>query len=348
MQILLPSFKRAASLLFLFVLFTLTSCGDQQQAHFKMSGFTMGTNYHITVLENSAAKTSQQDLQQAVDQQLQLINQQMSTYIDDSELSELNRVLVDEWTPVSPNLFDVLMLSLELGWISNGALDISVGPIVDLWGFGPGPVTASSQIPSDADIAECLTRVDFQALEFDLEKSRVRKRKAISMDLSAIAKGFAVDKLVDLLNYAGYTDFMVEVGGELRLQGLSPRGTPWRIAIEQPDSATLGQPHKAIAVSNVAVATSGDYRNYFEHEGKRYSHTINPKTGYPISHNLASVTVIADTAAYADGLATAINVMGPELGFELAQKQSFAVYLLVKSEQGFVAKVSDAFKPYLE
>ncbi len=308
----------------------------------------MGTFYHITVLTNPAASISEQDVQQAIDQQLQLINQQMSTYIDDSELSQFNAAAVDEWVQLSPNLFDVLMLSLELGWLSNGAFDITVGPLVDLWGFGPGRLDRADTVPAQISIDRQLKGVGFQALEFDLESSKVRKRKPVRLDLSAIAKGFAVDKLSELLLFAGYTDFMVELGGELRLHGNSPRNSAWRIAIEQPESSMMAVANKAIKVSNVAVATSGDYRNYFELQGKRYSHTIDPATGYPITHKLASVTVIADSAAYADGLATAINVLGPDKGFQLAQQQGLAVYLLVKSEQGFDAIISDAFKPYLE
>ncbi|MGK0499977.1 MAG: thiamine biosynthesis lipoprotein [Oceanicoccus sp.] len=341
--------KRAAKLLFLFVAISvLSSCGEQLQSHFKLSGSTMGTTYHVTILSEDTSSEGQQQLQKVIDQQLQLINQQMSTYISDSELSRLNGAIVGEAMPVSVNLFDVLILSLELGWLSNGAFDITVGPLVNLWGFGPSSLEQPNKIPTASNIERELAAVDFQAIVFDLEGRTVTKRKSVKIDLSAIAKGYAVDKIAELLKYAGYQDFMVEVGGELSLQGNSPRARPWLIAIEVPEAASIGQVQQALSLSNVSLATSGNYRNYFEHDGKRYSHTIDPRSGYPISHNLASVTVVAENAAYADGLATAITVMGPEQGLQLAQQQGLAVYLLVKTEQGFDAIYSDAFKVYLQ
>ncbi|ARN75583.1 FAD:protein FMN transferase [Oceanicoccus sagamiensis] len=338
---------RAASLLFLFVLL-LTACGDSSEAHFTLAGSTMGTTYHITVLEREGINTNQQELQQAIDQQLLLINQQMSTYLDDSELSKFNQALVGEWVNVSANLFDILVMSMELSWLTAGAFDITVGPLVNLWGFGPGGLDMPSKVPDADKINALIERGGFQAIELGLEDNSIRKTKPVLLDLSGIAKGYGVDKVSELLLYAGYTDFMVEIGGELRLAGNSPRGTPWRIAIEQPDAGVFGQANKAVQVSGVAMATSGDYRNYFEQDGKRYSHTINPITGYPIDHSLASITVIADTSAYADGLATALNVLGAEKALQLAEQQGLAIYMLVKTEQGFEARYSEAFKPYLQ
>ena len=341
--------KRAAQLLFLFISsLTLLACGDSSLDHFKLSGPTMGTNYHITVLEREGVKTNQQELQHVIEQQLLLINQQMSTYKADSELSLLNMSLVGEWQNVSANLFDVLMLSMELGWLTNGAFDITVGPLVDLWGFGPGGEEVPNHVPGEQRINALLQNTGFQYIEFNLENNGIVKKKAVTLDLSGIAKGYAVDKVAELLLYAGYQHFMVEIGGELRLQGHSPRGTPWTIAIEQPDSNGFGQAHQAVNVTNVGMATSGDYRNYFEKEGKRYSHTIDPASGYPIDHKLASVTVIAENAAYADGLATAISVMGSEKGLQLAEQQGLAVYLIIKTEQGFESQYSEAFEPYLQ
>lgn len=345
--------KRAAGLLF-FILIALQMFGcsaDTRPEHFKLSGFTMGTSYHITVLANDQVTISPDELQLAIEQQLQLINQQMSTYLPDSEISRFNSAPVNKWVNVSSNLFDVLVMSLELGWLTNGAFDISIGPLVKLWGFGPGasdnPHVEDKTVPAAETIAELLNITGFQNLELNLADGDIRKTQPISIDLSGIAKGLAVDKVTALLNYAGYSDFMVEVGGELRLQGNSIRGTPWRIAIEQPEVSAFGLVHSAVSVSGVGMATSGDYRNYFEHGGKRYSHTIDPTTGYPIEHKLASVTVIADTAAYADGLATAINVMGPELGMRFAEQHNFAIYMIIKTDDGFAARYSRAFKPYL-
>ena len=339
-------YQRAASLLFLFVF--IAGCGDSGKEHFTLAGSTMGTTYHITVLEREVIKSNQQELQQAIDQQLLLINQQMSTYQDDSELSKFNRALVGEWVNVSANLFDILVMSMELSWLTGGAFDITVGPLVNLWGFGPDGLDMPSTVPDAGNIKALLEQSGFQAIELALDDNSIRKTKPVILDLSAIAKGYGVDKVAELLLYAGYTDFMVEIGGELRLAGNSPRGTPWRIAIEQPDANAFGQSNKAVQVSGVSIATSGDYRNYFEQDGKRYSHTIDPTTGYPTDHSLASITVIADSSAYADGLATALNVLGPEKALQLAEQQGLAIYMLVKTEQGFAAQYSEAFKPYLQ
>lgn len=324
----------------------LSACAKEPAKHFKLSGLTMGTSYHITVVADAdrlpGLTTSQ--LQQLIDSQLMLINQQMSTYLPDSELSRLNNEVNGEWASISPELFDILLLSVELGWLSNGSFDITIGPLVDLWGFGP---EHQQVVPTDAQITQRLKGVGFQNIELNLADNKVLRRGGVRMDLSAIAKGYGVDVVAALLKSQGFNDFMVEIGGELYLSGHSPRGTPWRIAIEQP-SGQLGGVHRAISVSNMAVATSGDYRNYYERDGKRYSHTIDPSTGRPITHTLASVTVIADTASRADGLATAINVMGAEKGLQLAKQQGLAVYLMSKSDTGFKSQYSDAFEAFLE
>lgn len=307
----------------------------------------MGTTYHITVLEQEGVSADRDELQQAVDAQLQLINQQMSTYIEDSELEIFNRQPVDKPMVLSENLFDVLLLSIEVSWLSEGAFDISVGPLVNLWGFGPGADFAHDEVPSAEAIAAAKAQTGFSALELDLVSQSAIKHKPLTLDLSAIAKGYGVDKVAALLEFAGYRNYMVEIGGELRLKGLNPRGTPWHIAIEEPDPSGQRSIHKAIAISDAGMATSGDYRNFFERDGKRYSHTIDPQTGYPITHRLASVTVVADSSAYADALATALNVMGPERGMKLANRQGLAVYMIVKTDEGFTSMASEAFQPYM-
>jgi thiamine biosynthesis lipoprotein len=346
--------QRAAKLLFLFVALTfITACEDSRRASIELSGKTMGTSYHITVIEKDGIAVNPQQLQQIIDEQLQLINQQMSTYINSSELMVLNRAPIDEWITVTPNVFDVLMLSLEVAWLSNGAFDFTLAPLVNLWGFGPAKsqlaiAMEANSVPDAEAIRFALQNTGFEQLEFDVADHRVLKRKAIHLDLSAVVKGFAVDKIAELLLFAGYSDFMVEVGGELRLQGMSPRNQPWRIAIEQPDGLSVGNVFQALSLSNKAMATSGDYRNYFEHAGKRYSHTIDPATGYPIEHALASVTVVADNAAFADAFATAINVLGPEKGLLLAEQQKVAIFMIIKSPQGFKSEYSSYFEPYLD
>jgi thiamine biosynthesis lipoprotein len=330
---------RAATLLLLFVaLINFSACSSPKDASVKLAGFTMGTSYHITIVGDELDADA---LQEQVDKQLAQLNQTFSTYIDDSELSLLNQAEVGVWHPVSHELYEVLALSQQLAAVTEGAFDITIAPLVNAWGFGPDK---SVEKPSDETVHSLLQQVGYQHLV--LEQGQVKKQRAITVDLSAVAKGYAVDQLASLLRQQGAQNFMVEIGGELYLQGQSPRGTPWRIAIEEPGEE-LSQVHRAVEVENKAVATSGDYRNYYEVEGKRYSHTLNPVTGKPITHKLASVTVIADDCASADAIATAVNVLGATRGLELAQQEGWAIYLIVKSGEGFNTLYSDDFETYL-
>ena len=321
----------------------LWSCTDKPLATIKLAGNTMGTTYHITVVD-PAGQFDSLLLQSNIDARLKQINQQFSSYISDSELMRFNVSPVDEWVGISPELFHVLLQSLEISWLSGGAFDITTGPLVNLWGFGNAG--HGNIVPSQADIDELLSAVGFQNIVLDIGDIKLMKKTALQLDLSAIAKGYAVDQLVSLLQAENAQHFMVEIGGEIRVQGKNPNRQAWRIAIEEPNNS-FGVIHRTLSITDKAVATSGGYRNYFEKDGKRYSHTISPVTGYPIEHNLVSVTVLADQSAIADALATAINVMGAEAGLKLAEQQALAVYLLIKTERGFEAKYSDAFKPYL-
>ena len=326
-----------------FLVVGLSACSETPAPTLKLSGFTMGTGYNITIVDPDES-ISKVIIQKKIDTRLASLNQQMSTYLESSELSRLNQAPSGQAIKVSPELFHVLLLSLETSWLTNGAFDVTVGPLVNLWGFGSeGDI---STVPSDSAINKHMQLIGFQSIELNIGKIEITKKKPVYIDLSAIAKGYAVDQIVALLKEEGCDNFMAEIGGEIYVSGFSPRQTPWTIAIEQPDSNLRGI-HRAISISGKAIATSGDYRNYFETAGKRYSHTISPLTGKPINHKLASVTVIADSVARADALATGINVMGVEQGLKLAEQQGLAVYLIVKTDEGFTAQYSDAFTPYL-
>lgn len=332
--------KRAAKLLSLFLLFLfISSCSQPQVNHKQLSGFTMGTSYHITVIGSGL---NYKQIQVAVDARLEALNWVFSTYIDNSELSLINQAAIGHWLELSPELYSVLEQSLLLASTTEGAFDVTVGPLVNAWGFGPEKRTAA---PTDEQISSLLNQVGYQHLE--LSEGRIYKHKNVYIDLSSVAKGYAVDQVALLLRDRGIKDFMVEIGGELYVEGQSPRNTLWRVAIEEPGD-NYGEIHKAISLSNKAVATSGDYRNYYELEGKRYGHTINPVTGKPVEHKLASATVVAGDCATADALATALNVLGPEKGLKLARQYQWAIYLIVKTDEGFNAVYSDAFKPYLD
>ncbi|MFC4876769.1 FAD:protein FMN transferase [Microbulbifer halophilus] len=335
-----PAFRALFLLLWLVV--GLSACSADKR-DWQLSGPTMGTRYHITVADVPAA-VQKPELQKRVDAELEQVNREMSTYIDDSELMRFNRGPVGEAVPVSGHLAGVVARSLELYRRSDGAFDVTVGPLVNLWGFGPQPEPET--IPDDADIDRLLEQIGSDALVVERSPDRITRSRPVEIDLSAIAKGHGVDRVAELLEAQGIRHYLVEVGGELRTRGKNPRGNPWRIGVESPDP-TGRAVQKPIEISGKSVATSGDYRNYYERDGVRYSHSIDPRTGRPLRHRLASVTVIADNCAEADGLATALNVLGAEAGLKLAEEENLAVFMLVKTDTGFEERYSSAFEPYL-
>ncbi|WP_444884609.1 FAD:protein FMN transferase [Microbulbifer sp. PSTR4-B] len=320
-----------------------TACTPAAE-NWQISGRTMGTIYHITVVDVPQS-VKRSELQALIDDELQQVNQEMSTYIEDSELMRFNRGPVGEAIPVSEPLVDIVTLSLDIYRRSQGAFEVTVGPLVNLWGFGPQP--EPEKIPSDVEIAGLQKVVGSDALKVTRKPDTITRQRPVEIDLSAIAKGHGVDRVALLLEQQGIRNYLVEIGGELRTLGVNPKGKTWVIGIEAPDS--FGQMvQQPIGVSGKAVATSGDYRNYYERDGVRYAHSIDPRTGRPLQHKLASVTVLADTCAEADGLATALNVLGAEEGLALAERENLAVFMLVKTDKGFEERYSRAFAPYLE
>ncbi|WP_236074927.1 FAD:protein FMN transferase [Teredinibacter purpureus] len=303
----------------------------------------MGTTYHITAVLNPEVIVAQSALQMEVDKLLENVNQAMSTYIADSELSLLNKAPVHQPTVVSQPLFHLLQLSRDIHVLSGGAFDITVGPLVNLWGFGPEE--RDEKKPSASLIAAANQRVGQQFVRLEQSNLQVTKTASVAIDLSAVAKGYGADAIAALFKAHAIVDYMIEVGGEIAVAGNNARGIQWRLGIEQPSLVQTGV-MQAISVSHGGIATSGDYRNYFEFEGERFSHTIDPKTGYPITHTLASVTVVASSAAKADAIATAMNVLGPDKGYALAVDNNIAAYFIIRTKEGFVSKASPAFNQY--
>lgn len=341
----LTTIKTGPALLasFLFLGLLLSGCEPRvdYEAH-RFSGPTMGTTFNVTlVVTDQSPSVDPSTIQAGLERELAQINQQMSTYIDDSELMQFNRSEVGQWQSLSAPLAEVLAISRRISERSEGAFDITVGPLVDLWGFGPQ--AEPEQVPSDAAIAAARSEMGYAQVALDGQ--RARRLSDVRLDLSAVAKGYGVDHLADWLEAQGYEHYLVEIGGEVRLSGSSPRGDAWRIGVEQP-SLVQGDGRKALALTDIAMATSGDYRNYYERDGVRYSHTIDPRTGRPIAHRLASVTVLAPTSAEADAWATALNVLGPEAGMALAEREKLPVYMIVKTDDGFTDDYSSAFTPW--
>jgi len=316
----------------------LVSCGFKPDI-IEISGSKMGTTYHITVV---ADQLPPDDLAQRIEQLLSKVDNSMSTYKDHSELSQFNRMQIGQQLQISEEFAEVLRISRDIWQRSNGAFDPTVGPLVDLWGFGPQATEDS--IPSAEAVASALKNSGFQHVI--LNELMLSKQQPVQLDLSAVAKGYAVDLVANLLEMLALPDYLVEVGGEIRVSGLNPQGEAWRVAIEQPQ--LLSSVDRVINLSDSAIATSGDYRNYFERDGVRYSHTIDPKTGMPVIHNLASVTVLSNSCAEADAWATAFLVLGAGQSLELAERLDLALYMLVKEGDQFKTLNSSKFMPYLK
>lgn len=310
----------------------------------KFSGSSMGTSYQVTV-RGVVPAASLMQMEQDIKKTIDTVDAQMSTYKPDSELSVINRNHSTVWQPVSAALLKVLTTAQQISRLSAGAFDITVAPLVNLWGFGPAP--RPKTLPTQDQIAELLRSTGYRYLRLQAQPPAVAKRlPALQLDLSAIAKGFAVDQVADYLQNLGRKNFLVEIGGEVRGSGSKSQGKPWQVAIEMPVSGQRTI-NRVIALRNRALATSGDYRNYFEKNGVRYSHTINPTTGFPIRHALASVSVLATNTMLADGLATALMVMGPDQGYVLATNQGIAARFLIRQGKQFAVKTTAAWKQYL-
>ena len=313
----------------LLAVFVLVGCIDSVKDQLVgFDGSTMGTSYSLRWVAKDERHVA--EIKQAVEERLALINQQMSTYIPESEISRFNTLRSGEM-PVSAELAGLVQRSQAISEQTDGAFDITVGPLVNLWGFGSEGRVISA--PSADKIASIRTRVGYQKLGVSQNPPLLTKATNLQVDLSAIAKGYAVDQLASLLLTKGINNYLVEIGGELKLSGNKPNGELWRIAIEAP-LTTERAAQNVLPISNIAMATSGDYRNYFEENGVRYSHTINPLTGAPIKHALVSVTVLHPSCADADALATALMVLGDKKGVEFAKRHDLAAYFLIKAQEG--------------
>lgn len=334
-------------LIFLFILpIFLWSCSPALQPMVSLTGKTMGTTYNVKYVNTGDSSTSlpPQQMQQLIDELLLSINQLMSTYIPDSELSLLNKAAANVPFPISPETEYVLKEALRLNELSLGMLDITVGPLVNLWGFGPSQ--RPNKMPSEKQLQETLAYVGLDQFSL-VDKAVIKHHPNVYIDLSTIAKGYAVDEIARLLATQGLSNYLVEIGGEMRLAGTKMNQENWLVAIEKPLTGERAV-QRIVSIGDNAIATSGDYRNYFEENGVRYSHLINPKTGYPIQHNLVAVTVVASESIEADGLATALIVMGSELGIKLAEDRAIAALFIIKEGDQFTEYQSSAFKLLVE
>jgi len=323
----------------------LAGCSFQpEEKIWEISGPVFGTSYHINVVLTEDQERLE-TLASGIDKVLEDVDASMSTWREDSELSRFNqRIDQSEWFPVSAGLFEVIQKANEISRLTDGAFDVTIGPVVNLWGFGPQARPETT--PSEDSLAKVLAATGFENLELRADPPAVRATPPQYVDLSAIAKGYGVDAVARFLESEGVDAYLVEIGGEVRVNGRKPDDSTWRLAIEQPVSEGR-QVNRVVALESRAMATSGDYRNYYESEGRRYSHTIDPATGEPIAHKLASVTVIADDCMTADALATGFNVMGYERANALAVREDIPAYFIVRTEDGFKTHQTPAFSSYV-
>jgi thiamine biosynthesis lipoprotein len=329
---------------------SITACfpsNNSGKSEILLQGRTMGTTYNIKVV-STLEQVEALKLQDKIDLALKQVNQEMSTYIPDSEISLFNQSNAGEVFEISPGFTRVLKESIRLGELSEGKLDITVGPLVNLWGFGPE--LRPEKVPSESVIATTLARVGLNKLHL-VGNQLSKDISNLYVDLSTTAKGYGVDIVAELIEANGFSNYLVEIGGEMRLKGFKHTGELWAIAIEKPILDHSGE-HRGVQQIVIpkdnAVATSGDYRNYFEADGQRFSHIIDPATGKPINHNLVSVTVVHPSSMTADGLSTTLMVMGTEQGMAFAVKNNLAALFISKTEHGFSEQFTVKFKQYLK
>lgn len=311
------------------LVFVLAGC-QADPVTLEISGETMGTTYSIVAVDQTA-ELDADEVKAAVEATLADVNAKMSNWDPNSEISRFNASDSTKPIEISDELSSVMQAAMDVHQASRGQFDVTLGPLIELWGFGAR--TPDSPVPSDAAIANALNVVgQSKVLTLTRDPATLSKtRPETSVYLAAIAKGFGVDKIAEALQGLGLENFMVEIGGDLYATGKNPDGEAWRIGIERPDAADRTV-EEIVNLSRLGMATSGDYRNYFEQDGVRYSHIIDAETGRPIAHKTASVSVLADSAMLADAWATALLVLGEERGMEIAQRLNLAVLFIVRDD----------------
>ena len=338
-------FLLSALVVSFFVGILLLRAGQHPQI-VSLEGQTMGTRYRLLFHDSSFESDNDwQTLIQAVDARLDFLDSTVfSTYAKDSQLSRFNSE-IGAPVQVAPELLTVLLAAGEVHHLSKGAFDVTIKPVIDLWGFGPD--IREQVIPDLAQLELALSKKGMQSIIVNMNQSTISKGFDQAVDLSAIAKGFAVDEIARLLESHGLEDYLVEIGGEVVASGSRPDGESWQLGIERPEPGVPALMQRINNAGNkIAVAASGDYRNFFLHEGQRYSHVIDPRTGWPVSHGLVSVTVVSESAMLADAWATAMMVLGPEEGVKLANELQLAAYFILGDGSGFHTRHSDAFNRY--
>jgi len=316
---------------------------DAQREHL-IQGRTMGTTYHVKVVTDGFQ--SMAGLKEKIDARLVQINGSMSTYQPDSEISRFNDMnQAGRAFEISADFLRVMMTAKTIFELSEGAWDGTVNPLVDLWGFGRAGQQRAA--PQKQKIAALMPEIGFENIQIVSNGILLKKNKFVTLDLSSIAKGYGVDQVAQILRKSGFNNYLVEIGGEIFASGQRADGNFWRIGINRPrKDAASNDVYKIVDLNHQGFATSGDYRNFFEVDGTRYSHVIDPRTGYPVSNGIVSVSIIADNCTLADGLATAVMVMGTEKGLDLINRLEGVEGLIIveKSNGSLNAYYSNRFE----
>ncbi|MBF7981064.1 MULTISPECIES: FAD:protein FMN transferase ApbE [Rahnella] len=311
-----------------------------------IEGKTMGTFYRVSLA--GVDKNREAALREQIEAQLKEDDHELSTYKEDSVLSRFNQYQGNVPQPVSTGMADAVVTSMRIGQLTGGAMDITVGPLVNLWGFGPDKQPV--KMPTPEQIADARQRTGLQHLKVIQQSDGQYLQKDLQgmyVDLSTVGEGYATDHLARLIEGNGISNYLVSVGGAVVSRGHNPKGNPWQVAIQKPtDKETAVQ--AIVDLQGMGISTSGSYRNYYELNGKRLSHIIDPATGSPITHKLVSATVIAPTALEADGWDTGLMVLGTHKALALAEKEHLAVYLITKEGDTFKTYMSPQFKAYLK
>jgi thiamine biosynthesis lipoprotein len=313
---------------------TLSGCGEQIA---EFGGPTMGSSYSVKYLPGAEGPSVAQ-AQAATEAILAEVDEQLSTYRADSFISQFNAMPANSCQVMPAEVLALVVFAEQLSKQSGGAFDLTVEPLLNLWGFGPQ--ASDEQLPTAVQIAAVRARVGYQHLRID--GLQLCKDAPVEVDFNSLAAGYAVDRIAARLLELGVSSYLVEATGELRAQGKKPDGSAWRIAIEAPlEHQQVAE--KILALDGYGVSTSGDYHNYFERDGLRYSHSLDPQTGAPIRHGLAQVTVVDASVQRADALSTLLMVLGPERGLQFVEREGIAALFVQRSAQGFISRASSAF-----
>jgi thiamine biosynthesis lipoprotein len=322
----------------------LAGCAAQPARHESLlSGETMGSAWTVKIV--GPLPGGEAGLRDAIQARFDAVDFALSTYRADSALSRFNVRDDGEWLDIDPELAAVLRHALSLGEVSVGAYDVTVGPLVNLWGFGPDP--SRWRVPDVAAIEAVRARVGWRKVEVDPARDRARKAPGVRVDLSSLGKGRGVDRVAEYLDSVGIPNYLIDLSGKLRARGRNAHGESWRVAVERPGpdqpTSDVALGNSLIVLTDTSIATAGDYRRYFESSGRHYSHIIDPATGYPVTHRTVSATALAADCMHADALATVFMAMPPEAALALANERGVAALLIGRDGDRLLVQSSAAW-----